>query len=142
VSARTVSGAELFVDDEDRRAFLWLLGEALARLDITCSAYCLMGTHYHLLLHGCRSDLSAAMKSLNARYVRRFNARHGRHGHLFAERFSAYVVETEEHLARAREYIKANPVDAGLCTTADEWPWTWVSGTSTHQVPVPAVRAA
>ena len=34
-------------------------------------------------------NLSAGLKQLNGRYARRFNRRHGRFGHVFAERYSS-----------------------------------------------------
>ena len=139
----------LFVDDADRQAFLWLLGAVTARYGVVCHAYCLMGTHYHLILQGRREDLSVAMQRLNGRYARRYNERHLSRGHVFAGRFSAYVIRDESHLEDAYRYLEANPVEAGLCDTTDEWPWTWIavrdsqrkSGTGLRPVPDSNSRA-
>ena len=49
VTAQAICGAQLFVDDDDRRSFLWLLEFVVARFELACRAYCLMGTHEHLL---------------------------------------------------------------------------------------------
>jgi REP element-mobilizing transposase RayT len=142
VTARSVAGGELFVDDEDRRAFLWLLGFVVVNGQLECRAYCLMGTHYHLLLEGRRDRLSEGMKCLNGRYARRFNERHDRHGHVFADRYSAYVIKDEAHLEETCRYIAANPVRAGLCESVGDWPWTWIRGTTGQPPPsVPPVRA-
>jgi putative transposase len=145
VTAQAVSGGWLFVDDVDRRAFVWLLGAATARCGLGCLGYCLMGTHYHLLLQGRREDMSIAMRALNGRYARRFNERHARRGHVFADRYSAYVVRDERHLEDARRYIAANPVLAGLCESVDDWPWTWFAdspagGCVPDGVAVPALQ--
>ncbi len=145
VTAQAVCGAQLFVDDDDRRSFLWLLEFVIARFELACWAYCLMGTHYHLLLEGRREQLSEGMKRLNGRYARRFNERHGRRGHVFADRYSAYLIEDESHYRDACAYIQANPVRAGLCGSAAEWPWTWVAGSSSgarpaHRRPMPTRR--
>jgi REP element-mobilizing transposase RayT len=148
VTAQAVCGASLFVDDEDRRAFFLLLEFVIARFELTCWAYCLMGTHYHLVLEGRRERLSDGMKRLNERYARHFNKRHGRRGHIFAERYSAYVIEDEGHFEEACKYIAANPVRAGLCETVGDWPWSWVAGDSARvggparRVPVPAVNSS
>ncbi len=90
----------------------------------TCFLYCLMTTHYHLLVAGDLERLSKGMQRLNAPYAQQFNAKYGRVGHLFQERFHAQVVRDELHFARAYEYIRNNPVAAGMCATASDWPWT------------------
>jgi putative transposase len=131
VTARAVSGLSLFHDDEDCRAFLWLLGLVTADFQLTCRAYCLMGTHYHLVLHCRRASMSAAMRTLNGRYAQRFNERQGRSGHVFAQRYSAYVIRDEVHFEEVLAYIAANPVKAGMCMSVGDWPWTWTGDGST-----------
>jgi len=126
VTAHSVFGLELFVDDQDRYVFLWLLGELTEQFAIRCLAYCLMGTHYHLLLQGTTADLGLAMQRLNGRYGRRFNERHGRSGHVFAERYSARIIVDESHLEQAYEYLEANPRKAGLCDGDEPWPRFWI----------------
>jgi putative transposase len=145
VIAHSVFGLELFVDDNDRYVFLWLLGELTERFAIRCLANCLMGTHYHLLLEGTTADLGAAMQRLNGRYARRFNERHLRSGHLFAERYCARVIVDDRHLEEAHEYIASNPAKAGLCEGDEPWPWTWIEGRGRddgRHGRVPAPRAA
>ncbi|HEY7604591.1 MAG TPA: transposase [Gaiellaceae bacterium] len=125
VTAHSVFGLELFVDDRDRSVFLWLLGELTERFPVRCLAYCLLGTHYHLLLEGAAADLGPAMQRLNGRFSRYFNERHSRAGHVFAERYSARVVVDDRHLEQLYEYIEANPAKAGLCDGDEPWRWTW-----------------
>ena len=127
VAGKAVFERPLFEDDDDRRAFLWLVDGAIREFDVECLAYCLMGTHYHLLLRCAQADLSRAMHRLNGRYARHVNDRYSRTGHVFGDRYSAYVIRDERHLEKACAYIKANPAKAGLCKTVDEWPWTWIS---------------
>jgi REP-associated tyrosine transposase len=126
VTAHSVFDLPLFVDDADRRAFVWLLGEVSARFRIRCLAYCLMGTHYHLLLEGRAADIADAMQRLNGRYARRYNERHLRCGHVFGQRYSSWVIRDEEHLEATYGYIEANPAKAGLCEDGESWPWLWI----------------
>jgi REP element-mobilizing transposase RayT len=88
-------------------------------------AWCLLGTHFHVIVECRREQLSLAMHRLNGTYAQRFNKRHDRRGHLFEERFSAWVIDTEEHLRAAVEYVVENPVAAGLCRHPEEWIWSW-----------------
>jgi REP element-mobilizing transposase RayT len=122
-TARAVFGAVLFEDDLDRIDFLQLLRSTATLFEWRCYAHCLMGTHYHLVLDVSHERLSDGMRRLNGDYARRFNKRHGRRGHLFAERFSSYVLRDERHLEVAVHYVLQNPVRAGLCTQAGDWQW-------------------
>jgi REP element-mobilizing transposase RayT len=101
VATRGVADDPIFRDDIDRKCFLTLLGSAVARHGWTCHAYCLMTTHYHLILETEQQDLSLGMRRLNGGYAKSFNERHNRRG-----------------------YVLENPVRAGLCERASDWPWS------------------
>ena len=125
VVARGVPETPVFRSDTDRIGFLELLGARVRKHEWICHAYCLMDTHYHLVLESPRDALSRGMCELNGIYARRFNRRYGRFGHLFAERFSARWIESEEYLYEACSYVLLNPVKAALCDRVDEWPWSF-----------------
>jgi putative transposase len=121
--SRAVFGAALFRDDADRRLFLTLLMRTAKERAWSLEALCLMSTHYHLLLRTTVASLAGGMQWLNGVYAQRVNKRHDRFGHLFAGRYGARTIESDEYLARAREYVLLNPVRAGLCSHAADWPW-------------------
>jgi putative transposase len=125
VVSRGVFGVRIYRDDVDRLAFVELLGHCMQAHRWRCDAYCLMTTHYHLVVAADRKDLSDGMQQLNSRHALAFNRRHKRYGALFAERFSARVVEREEHLFEACAYVVLNPVKARLCDHAEQWPWSY-----------------
>jgi putative transposase len=128
VYARGIAGGlPVFIDDADRRFFLALLARCVDRYRWTCHAYTLLTTHYHLVLEATRANLSAGLHQLNGRYADHVNARHGRFGHVFAERFSARLIESEAYLYDACAYVLVNPVRAGLCDRAEDWPWSYSS---------------
>jgi putative transposase len=117
--------APLFVDDADRSFFIAVLGLCGERHGWMCHAYALLSTHYHLVLETTRANLSAGLHDLNGRYAHHVNARHGRFGHVFAERFSARLIEGEAYLYDACAYVLVNPVKAGLCDRVEDWPWSY-----------------
>src|SRR5439155_26610577 len=124
VTARGVDGCAIFRDDEDRRAYRRLLADACGRFDWHVHAWCQMGNHVHVVVEARRAAISAGIHRVHGRYAQRFNLRHARKGHLFGDRFATWVVRDEDHLVTTIEYVHANPVRAGLCERATDWPWS------------------
>jgi putative transposase len=125
VVARGVPETPIFLGDADRTQFVQLLGRIESKHAWICHAYCLMATHYHLALETTRSALSRGLGELNGTYARVFNRRHGRFGHLFSDRSSTRVIDSEEYLYDACSYVLLNPVKAGLCDRIEDWPWSY-----------------
>ena len=127
VTTRGCGRCAIYRDDTDRVIWLVTLAGVLARFNWVCLVYCLMRTHYHLLVETRDENLAAGMERLNGLYAKTFNRRHRRSGHLFGERFNSEFVQTAGHLYEAGRYIVLNPVRAGVCATPAEWPWTCVA---------------
>jgi len=124
VTCRGVGGSHIFVDDADREAFVRLLRQASRRFGWRLHAWCLMGTHFHIVVEGPREALSGGMHRLNGLYAQRFNRRYARRGHLFEERFRSWVVEGEAYFWATVNYVLENPVRAGLCDDPRDWFWS------------------
>ena len=136
VTARGNRKQAIFGDDHDRAEFIALLGQVVASHRWRCASYCLMRNHFHLLIDGDREGLSNGMRYLNGVYAQRFNRRHQLTGHLFQDRFYAGLVESDWHLLELGRYIALNPVRAGICAIAAEWPWSSYNAL-TGAVPAP-----
>ena len=103
--------------------FLNLFRRLARRLQWVCHEYCLMTTHYHLLVGTPDPSLAVGMHWLNGVYAQTINDRYGRTGHLFERRYGARLIDSEEYFATALDYIRWNPVVAGLCDHPADWPW-------------------
>ena len=123
VTTRGAGPIAVFRDDADRQSFVDGLHDAARRHAVVIHAWCLMGTHYHALIEGRRDQLSAAMRRANGLHARAMNDRWNRTGHLWGERFAAWVVRDEWHYVNTLAYIRDNPVKVGLCCDPSEWPW-------------------
>ncbi len=123
VIGHSIRSVDLFRDDMDRVIFLRELARAGDKARWTCLAFCLMTTHYHLLLEVGDGALPVGMQALNFRYACGFNARHGVRGHLFAARYYAVRILNDSHLMVAYRYVARNPLAARLCEAAGDWPW-------------------
>ena len=124
VTARGNERREIFVDDEDRREFLHLLGRSVGLFGWKLHAWVLMGNHYHLLVATPEATLSRGMRQLNGDYAQHFNRRHGRDGHVFQGRFKAILVQREAHLLEISRYVVRNPVRAGMVKSPEDWAWS------------------
>ena len=124
ITSRGNAQAAIFLDDEDRNAFLAVLAECIARFAWICHAYCLMDNHYHLLIETPDANLSAGMRQLNGIYTQRFNRRHSRSGHVFQGRFKAILVERESYLLALCRYIVLNPVRAKRVKNVSQYAWS------------------
>lgn len=114
----------IYRDDADRETHLAVLEQAMDRFDAQVLAYCLMGNHYHLVLHTRSANLSLLMRHLNGVYTQRFNRRHGLVGHVFQGRFKAILVDRDAYLLALCRYVENNPVAAGIAQAAGDWPWS------------------
>lgn len=124
VTSRGNAGTAIFLDDTDRVRFLEVLGTVVERFGWICHAYCLMTSHYHLLIETPQPNLSRGMQHLNGVYTQWFNREHSRAGHLVQGRFKSIVVEKESYLLELARYIVLNPVRAKLARSARDWRWS------------------
>jgi len=113
----------LFTDDVDRGRFVGILADVSRVHDWRCLAFCLMSTHYHLLVEERDAPLSKVMHLVNSRYSWHVNTRFSRRGHVFEGRYRDRAVTRETHLLEAVRYIARNPCAAGACGTPEEWRW-------------------
>jgi hypothetical protein len=82
-----------------------------------------MTNHLHLVVETPVPNLSDGMRDLLGRFAQRFNAVHGRVGHMVQHRFRAKPLERETHLLENLSYVPLNPVRAGMVATPAEWTW-------------------
>jgi putative transposase len=120
----------MYRDDIDRTSFCNRLGRTIRKFSWRCHAFCLMTTHYHLLLDVEENMLQPGMKWLNGPYAQEFNRRWKRSGHLRGGPYKCVRVATSESLLAVVRYIAHNPVLAGLCKRPRDWPWASYRGSA------------
>ena len=128
VTQRGVRRQPTFFDDIDYKSYLSLALELKKDWAIEFWAYCLMPNHIHAVVVPREEDcLSRYFAILHRRYAWRTNRRHDWLGHLWQKRFYSVVMD-EPHALAALRYVEQNPVRAGLCESAEEWPWSSARG--------------
>ena len=114
----------VFKSKRDRERFLEYLGSATKRYDARIHAYCMMDTHYHLLLETPSGNLPQIMRHINGAYTIYFNVKRSRAGHLFQGRYKAILVDIDEYAKELSRYIHLNPVRAKSVQTPEEYDWS------------------
>jgi putative transposase len=123
IAALAGGDQQLFREVADRECFMEQLRDVVARCAWRCDAYCLMDTHFHLIVYTREPTLSAGMRRLCGAYAQSFNSKYGRRGHLFANRFASKHIIDDAHLLEAHRYVALNPVRARMCEDPAQWRW-------------------
>ena len=79
--------------------------------------------------------IAASMQLIAGRTGQDYNARKGRHGAFWEDRYHATAIETDEHLHRCLAYIDLNMVRAGVV----DHPIKWVNS-GYHEIQQPPKR--
>jgi len=105
-------------------AILECLAEARERCGWLIGAYVVMPDHVHFL---CRPV--GEVETLND-FLARFKSRATRSwwsvggtGRLWQRESFEHLLRSNEAYGEIREYIRQNPVEAGLCAQPEEWPY-------------------
>lgn len=126
ITHRGVNRGATFIDEEDFAAYLQALELTSREQGVAVHGYVLMTNHVHLLVSAqAAGAVSRMMQALGRRYVRPFNARHGRTGTLWEGRYRSCLVDGDRYLLACLRYIELNPLRAAM--VADPWTYRWSS---------------
>lgn len=121
VMNRAIGRKQIFHNDDDRSYFIRYLSEAAEREGTGVAAYCLMGNHFHLVLHCPGEALSRTMQILSSRYTRTHNRVRGTDGPIFRSRFVSKPILDDRQLLTTTRYIHRNPLELGCRPDGYRW---------------------
>lgn len=114
----------MFRKDGDFEAFNRLLIEAHKRLPIRILSYCIMSTHWHLVVWPVNDgDLTAFFRWLAHTHAMRWRVSHRTvgYGHLYQGRFKSFPVQRNDHFLAVCRYVERNPLMARIVDRAQDW---------------------
>ncbi len=115
----------IFEKSEDIKYYIKIMYKIKEEHNINIIAYCIMNNHTHMLLETqLIEQLSKYMQRINTRYGKYYNKKYSRVGYVFRDRYKAEGIYSEEHLYNCIKYIYNNPVKAGICNKAEEYPYS------------------
>jgi putative transposase len=117
----------VFEDAGDYAAFVKVLAQTLALFPtVRLLAYCLMPSHWHLVLWPTRDgELGRFMQRLTVTHVRRWHE-HRRStgvGHLYQGTYKSFPAQRDEHLLTLIRYVERNALRSNLSRRAQDWRW-------------------
>ena len=126
---RGVEKRQLFdcVDDYDN--FLTLVLWAKAKCTIRILAYCLMRNHWHFVVWPrTDDDVETFLFELTSEHAkrRRHQTRTVGYGHVYQDRYKAFVIMSERYYLTAMSYVEGNPLRANLVASCKDWKWSSV----------------
>jgi len=111
---RGIEGRRIVDDDGDRQDFVSYMGTAALESETSIYAWALTTNHAHIFVRSGPSGLCHYMRCILSGYGTSYNRRHGRHGHLFQNRYKSIICEEEPYFKDLVRYIHLNPLRARL----------------------------
>ena len=87
-------------------------------------AWTIMPNHVHVLFEEWQTPMDEVLYTWKRFTATKANQLLGLRGRFWQPEYWDRYMRDEEHFNKARRYIEANPVKAGLCRSAEEWPWS------------------
>jgi len=114
VMIRGIERRRIVDDEEDRKDFVRRLGKLASETSTSIYAWALMSNHAHILLSSGPQGVAKFMRRFLTGYAVSYNLRHGRHGHLFQNRYKSIVCDGDNYFTELVRYIHLNPLRVEL----------------------------
>lgn len=121
---RMAGGAPVFAEGAAAESLIEILAEVKRRDDWTVYAWCVMPTHFHVVLRSGEPPLSRGLHNVQSRFSRRYNRDVGRKGPLWQGRYQAKLVADEKYLDQLIVYVHLNPVRASLVGSPERYQYS------------------
>lgn len=126
VIARGNNRERVFEAGDAKSKYLEILADYKERYGFRLYAYVMMDSHVHILLQINKTPLAKIMQGIQQRFTQYYNRQYNRSGHVFEQRYKAYLCEEESYLMTLISYIHQNPLRAEMSEGID---YRW----SSHQ---------
>jgi REP element-mobilizing transposase RayT len=109
--------------EETNEIFRYCLGLAAEKTGVLLHAVCVMSDHHHLVVTDVEGRLPEFTRELHRQTAKAINACHGQCENVWSvERCHLLELGDEWAVIRQIAYLAANPTEAGLVETPEQWP--------------------
>ena len=115
---------DIFLSDDDYKAYMSILAMAVSRYGLKLLGYCLMTNHVHLHIETSDVPIWVPFQRVNLNYTKYFNKKYNVVGHLFQGRYTSVCMQDEAQLLETSRYIHLNPVKAKITERPETYRWS------------------
>ena len=119
--ARSVRSSSLYKSEEDYEIFLKMIQRTREKYPFIIHSYCLMTTHFHMLITTKKDEIWKIMQRLMQSYAMYYNRKYGTKGHVFDSRYVSCLIEDGRYFLEVSRYIHLNPVRACMVRSPLEY---------------------
>ena len=125
VMTQGINKTFIFDKSQDIEYYINKMRNLTKEQNVKILAYCIMSNHAHILIQTDKIDeMSKYMQRLNTSYGRYYNKKYDKVGFVFRNRYETEPIYNKNHLYNCIKYIADNPVKAGICRKAEEYPYS------------------
>lgn len=125
VMTQGINKSYIFDNPKDIKYYINIIYKLKQEHKIKIIAYCIMNNHAHILIEAEDIKmLSKYMQRLNTKYAKYYNTKYKRVGYVFRNRYKSEGIYSKKQLYNCMKYIYDNPVKAGICKIASDYPYS------------------
>ena len=109
--------------DEIHSAFILFAGRAERDFNVAVGRYVIMPDHIHLFVRGDADFKLGRWIGLLKQTLARADSSSGAKTRFWQEGFFDHVLRSDESYSEKWNYVRENPVRAGLAKSAEQWPY-------------------
>ncbi|MNJ93290.1 Transposase IS200 like protein [compost metagenome] len=91
-------------------------------------SFVLMSNHFHLLISTPNANLDDAMEYLLREVSRHIGLKSNRINQVFGGPYHWTIIKNSVHYSHAYKYVYRNPVEAGICSKVQDYPFSTLRG--------------
>jgi len=122
VYCRVARGEFVFNDRNEAAEFIEIVRKVRDLDSWHILAFCLMASHYHIVVTTGTVPLWRSMARLQCRVARGFNRRRRYLGRLWQSRYRARIIDSQDYFRQVISYVHLNPVAAGIVSDPADYP--------------------
>jgi len=124
---RGINGMDVFPNERLKSIFLNLVREKSRLLKIEIYAYCILDSHFHIVLQNSVGKMSEFLRQICSQYASMYRKIEGGRGYVFQDRFMSTLIQDDSYLKMSILYVLLNPVRARIVLNPFSYNWSSIN---------------